>query len=556
MPVLLEPQPRWLVPALLCLTALFLVGLFSTELADPDAWWHLKTGQYILTRHRLPVPDPFAYTTAGAAPAYPGEEHTRYFNLTHEWLVQAAMYAVEAGGGAGAVVLWKALLLAGVCGLTGLVARRRTGSWWWGAAAALAAASLAAEFAHDRPALVTYAFTAAFIAILEARRRLWLLPVLAVVWANSHGGFFLGWVVCGAYAVDALIRRAPDARRVLAFACLAVAASWLNPNGFGVISALADYRRSAMQSSLIEWSRADLWGPPWAFDILLYGGAASLVLGWKRVRPADGLLFVAFAAASVMAFRNELLIGLLAPILIATYFPWKRRLPRAAQYAAVAALAGGLAWGTARGSFFQLRAAEWRYPAGAVEFLRKNGISAPVFNTYEYGGYLIWRGVPAFIDGRALSDAVFQDYRAILGSLPGDPRRGELLAQYRVGAILMNSFEYNSGELYALAVDLLRPDEADWKLVYEDPQAMVFLRDVPAGMPVLDRGRILDHWDAGCRLHVDREPEFPLCARRLGDYYLRTGDRVRARRALQLYMEHPLAGDTDARRAYLQLLAN
>ena len=67
-----KPAPRWLLPALLALTALLLLGLFSTEIAATDFWWHLKTGQYIVTRHRLPTPDPFAYTTASAPPVSPG----------------------------------------------------------------------------------------------------------------------------------------------------------------------------------------------------------------------------------------------------------------------------------------------------------------------------------------------------------------------------------------------------------------------------------------------------------------------------------------------------
>src|SRR5436305_9959879 len=148
------------LPTLLALTALFLVGLFSTELADPDAWWHLATGRYIVTRHRLPVPDPFAYTTALTPPANAAEASTERFNLTHEWLAQGVWYGIQAVGGYGTVVLWKALLLAVLCGLTGWVAWRRTGHALWGVAAALAASSLAVEFAHDRPSILTYVFTA------------------------------------------------------------------------------------------------------------------------------------------------------------------------------------------------------------------------------------------------------------------------------------------------------------------------------------------------------------------------------------------------------------
>ena len=549
-----KTPPGWWIPALLALTAIFLIGLFSTEIADPDFWWHLKTGQYIVTQHRLPTPDPFAYTTAAAPPAYPGEETTRRFNLTHEWLAQAVWYLVYAAGGFPAVVLWKAILLAALCGCAGWVARLRTGSRLWGVAAALAAASLAIEFAKDRPGILSYLFTAGFIAILESRRRLWLLPLLSIVWANCHGGFFLGWLVCGAYCVEALLRRSPDTRRVLLTSGLAVALSGLNPNGFAAFSTVLRYRRSPLQSALIEWSPADLWGSPYAFDLLLYAAAIVLLLSWKRVRPADWLLFAAFAAAALTAFRNEMLIGLLSPILIAAYFPWKRRLPTLAPVAAAVVLLAATAWGAARGSFFQLRAAEWRYPAGAAAFLKTHRISAPLFNTYEYGGYLIWKDLPVFIDGRALGESVFQDYRTVLGSPAADPARFALLARYNVGAILVNAFEYNAGTLYPLVVALHRPGAEGWKLVYEDPQSLLFLREVPSGLTVLDPPRILDHLDAECRLHISHDPDLSLCARTLGDFFLRTGDPQRARRSLELYLRHPYPGDTDARRAYLELL--
>lgn len=533
---------------MLALTALLMLGLFSTEIGDPDFWWHLKTGEYIVTQHRLPDPDPFAYTTASAPPVSPDEAATRRFNLTHEWLSQAIWYLIYRAGGYPAVVLWKALLLALLCACTGWVAWRRSGSRLWGVAAALAAASLAVDFDHDRPGIVSYVFTAAFLAIFENRRRLWLLPVLSVIWANCHGGFFLGWMVCGAFSAEAIFRRAPDRRSVLAMSGLAVVLSGLNPNGFAALATVLRYRQSPLQSTLIEWSRADLWGPPYAFDLLLYMTALALMFSWKRVRPADWILFVLFAGAALTAFRNEMLIGLLAPVLIAAYFPWKRPLPTVAPYIAAAALAAGLAFGIARGRFFQLRAAAWRFPTGAAAFLADHRFAAPMFNTYEYGGYLIWRGQRVFIDGRALSESVFQDYRTILAAPPNYPARAALLAKYGIGVIVVNAFEYNAGTLYPLVLDL-----PDWKLIYEDPQALVLVHDVPPGVPVLDTSRVLDHLYGECQMHMEHDPDLPGCARTLGDYFLRSGDRARARRALELYLEHPYPGDTDARRAYLQL---
>jgi len=557
-----------------------LLGLFSTEIADPDFWWHLKTGEFIVTHHRLPTPDPFAFTTAGAQPVYPGEDSTRRFNLTHEWLAQVALYLVYKIGGFGGVVLCRALLLALLCAIAGHVARLRTGSWLWGIAAVLMTASLAVDFAHDRPSILSYVFTAAFIAIFESWRGpgasawqsngsgrlaggsacptwwLWLIPALSLVWANCHGGFFLGWIVCGAYVAEALLRRAPDLRRLLLSSGLAVLVSSLNPNGFAALATVLRYRRSPLQATLIEWRGAfdkDVQSPA-AFYLLFFGAALVLLVSWKRVRPADWILFAAFSAAAVTAFRNEMLLGLLAPILIAAYFPWKkmpRRLPSAAPYAALLALAAAAAWGR---PMFQLRAAEWRYPAGAAAFLAAHQIHAPLFNTYEYGGYLIWKGVPVFIDGRALSESVFQDYRLILYTPSDDPIRFALLNRYHAGAILINAFEYNTGAMYPLVRGLLEHAADDWQLVYDDPQALVFLRFPPPDVPAIPKIQVLDHLEAECRLHIQHDPDLSLCARTLGDYLLRAGQKDRARRVLQLYLEHPYPGDTDPGRAYLDLL--
>jgi hypothetical protein len=43
---------------------------------------------------------------------------------------------------------------------------------------------------------------------------------------------------------------------------------------------------------------------------------------------------------------------------------------------------------------------------------------------------------------------------------------------------VVNAFEHNAGTLYPLVLAL-----PDWKLVYEDPQALVLVRDLPPGMP-------------------------------------------------------------------------
>jgi hypothetical protein len=218
--------------------------------------------------------------------------------------------------------------------------------------------------------------------------------------------------------------------------------------------------------------------------------------------------------------------------------------------------------GTAQGRFFQLRAALWKFPSGAADFLLTRNISAPLFNTYEYGGYLMWRLWPqqrVFIDGRALNESVYRDYLQMLGSSgssAADSRqaRHQLLARYGIGVIVCNAFEYTTGTLYPMVLALADPAEIEWQLVYRDPQALVFVRHPPPRLPPLDKSAVADHLEAECRLHVEKDPELPLCARTLGFLFLRAGDGGRARRSLALYLANRSGSDPEAEQAYRLLL--
>src|SRR6202012_986976 len=116
---------------------------------------------------------------------------------------------------------------------------------------------------------------------------------------------------------------------------------------------------------------------------------------------------------------------------------------------------------------------------GPPHFRRAHNIRSPLFNTYEYGGYLMWRLWPTervFIDGRALSESVFQDYVRILYNQDegGGLSAQQLLDRYGVQVIVMNGFEYADGIVYLLAPALADPNQTTWKLVYNDPQSLVF----------------------------------------------------------------------------------
>ena len=105
-----------------------------------------------------------------------------------------------------------------------------------------------------------------------------------------------------------------------------------------------------------------------------------------------------------------------------------------------------------------------------------------------------------------------------------------MLNRYGVQAIVMNTFEYAGGQVYLLAPALADPPQTAWKLVYNDPQALVFMRTPPPGVQPLNSLDVLTHMEDECDLHIEHEPEYTRCARSLGQIFAKIGDFPRARK--------------------------
>jgi hypothetical protein len=584
------PIQPWMKAAIAVLGALLLISLFTSESGDTDTWWHLKTGQYIVQQRKMPVPDPFSWTTYMGKDTYPGEAVTRRFNLTHEWLSQVMMYSAFAAKGFTGLILLRAVWLTAFCGLLGLIAYRRTRSFYRSFAASMAVVFVLRNFVADRPQYVTYVFLALTILILESRKRFWLLPPLFVIWANCHAGFVMGWVVMGAYCAESLYRRwrgkpQADERLLWGFAIGAIAVSGLNPNVFNVVPVLQYYRQSPLQSSIWEWQKPKYWEVS-PFTILMYGAAALMLLYARKTRPVDWLLMFVFSVSGLMAIRNIILVGLWAPVMIAAYAPgWEERKTAALRWLAVlgiavlgiyyanslfsvivlaimiaalclvvtnrypivsAAMIGLLlVWGVVfdivSKNGFQFRGAMWKNPEKAADFILQHKLQGRLFNTYGQGGYLIWRLWPdqkVFFDGRALNESVYGDANRI--TMNADNKGGksgeDLLKEYGIDIILMDCFEAVSGNAYYLPAALADPSQKEWKLVYQDVHDVIYMRNPPPDVPPLPSLDALTAMETQCQFYVKNGT--PLCSRGLTDIFGRIGDRERYLKWRKVYEEN------------------
>jgi hypothetical protein len=541
--------PTWIRPLLLGLTAILLLTWFSGEVGDSDIWLHLMTGRHTLETRALTVPDPFCYTSNLTGTAYAGEAKTRYFNLTSEWLAQILMYAIHAATGFAGLVLVRAAILIVFCGLVGLMVWWRTGGFYRSLAAAIASGAVAINFQQSRPFLVTFVLLAVTMAILERRRWMWALVPVFIFWANCHGGFFMGWVMLGTYCGEALIRRlrrqpVEGERQLWGVTIASFLASGINPNGFRIIEIMLYYRGSSIQASNLEWQYPAFWEPS-GYSLVLFGSLVAMLLSWRRTRPVDWILYFVFAAASLMAVRNTILMGLVGAVLLGAYLPahlpmWKRAIPAAAEFAAAGLVLLAIVLALRGGSAFQLRAAEWLLPTRAADFLQAHNVSGRMFNTYENGGYLVWRLWPTerdFIDPRGLSEEAYADYGRILyyADSNGGKSADELLAKYGIQVLVLDGFDRFTGKIHTLAAALADPKQTEWKLVQADDRSIVFMRQPPAGVEPLHNLQALESIETQCQQQIEHDPKQPACARGIADFYTLIGEKARAAQWMAYY---------------------
>lgn len=554
---------RWPRILLAVLAAAGLFVLFSGEIRDSDFYWHLTAGRQIWKAHALPASDPFSFTTALSADAYRGEAVTRRVNLTHEWLSQVVMYATYSLAGIPGLVLARIILLELFCALVGYIVWLRTREFFLSVAGALAAAGMAFYFQQSRPFLITFLFTAATVATLESRRKLWLLPPIFLIWANCHGGFVVGLVVCAVYVIEALVARlrgktSEKDGRLFWAAGLSAVASAINPNGFRVFEALFLYRSSGIQTDNLEWQRPVFWHADF-YGVLLFGSLLALLFAYKRAALRDWLLYMSFAALSLMAVRNTIFLGLVGPLVIADCIRRWRLVSRAAlPIAAIGLSLCGVRAAVGSNNVLAFRSADWQYPAGAASFIESHRIAGRMFNSYEAGGYLMWRlwpTQPTFIDGRGLSEQAYADYKKILYSDGSSSRRrNDLFNKYDIRMLVVPGFDYLSGQVLPIAAELATSEDSEWRLAYADAAGFVFIRNAPAELTnVPGQTALLQSLEAQCDQHLAHDPLHPRCAFGLGEFYAHLQNQEKARDWVNTYLAHKIGPDSQAEHVALSL---
>ena len=452
----------------------------------PDLWWHLRTADWILEHATLPTTDPFSAFGAGR----PWAAYSWLFELLVQWLhdtwglIGVLGYSVVASLAAGAALYF--------------LVRGLTPNFAGSAAISMAGVISLLPFLNPRPWLVTILLFFVELHVLATARRtgngrlLWLLPPMFVLWANVHIQFVYGLGLLGlallATLVEPLVRRAeievepspiPPLRLFVVLAAC-TAATLVGPYHVHLYRVVFEYVTQSGVFNAVDELVAMQFRHPSDWVVLGLTLAATFALG--RQRPLGLFPLFVLLAGAALAFRARrdawFLVGGACMVLATSASVWLPRDPFPITRLRAVVIAVGVAVFVAGSGFangisetrLAANVAE-RYPAAAAAFVAQQELPGPLYNHFDWGGYLMWRlpQYPVSMDGRTnvhLPERVDRS-RATWSGAPDWQSDPELQAAGLVVASV-------NAPLTALLRSYSR-----FQVVYEDSVAVVFTATGP-----------------------------------------------------------------------------
>jgi len=491
-------------------------------LPPADLWIFMAMARYILSTFTFPQVNFFSYT----APDYP--------IVDHEWIPGIFFYGVYSLGGMALLYVMKTSIIA----LTFFILYRlavRKGALPVISSVAVILCVLQAKgnlYFDVRPYLFTYLSVALLLLMLDQysksrdRRILLAIPPLIWIWVNSHGAFVLAFVILAIHAFALIAGNVVTVGKggkadwrgvaeISAVIVISAALAFLNPYGTRLLLYPFSFlKKSFYKSHLVEWAPPNLLGEDFPFLVFFILTTAAALVFHRRLTLFDKLCYIFFSCLSFSAVRHITLFCIacapvVAIVLQCIYEKLREILSRQTAGAFTGrldalqtgqpvreglcylALALILFFYGTRFSAVDLNSLSMEselFPEYGVEFLKKNALPGPLYNPYEWGGYIIWKLYPeytVFIDGRVNNAYPDNIYRESLAATSGRPGWEQILDRYRINLVFVNKYLMENRKGYRLGYEIAKSH--GWMLIYEDRVEQLYIRRCKENMDIISR---------------------------------------------------------------------
>ncbi len=472
------------------LLLLFVFAIFfKTDTSfNQDLGRHIKLGQIITKTHSVPKTNLFSYTN----PDFP-------FINTH-WLFEVFAYWSSQTVGIYALLVLKLILvLISVWLVLRIIPKENSALLL---PVGFIFLHVLRERTELRPEIFSFFFTAVTLYILEKKqstRWIYLLPVISLIWVNTHIYFFVGLALQAIYLIHLTYQHlrlhlsGVRLKQMLIIFALSIMVSFFNPSGItGILYPLnvtKNYGYTIVENQTMFFlEKLGFADQNFLFVKLAIGiiGISILISLIRRRFSIKYFLLVAFgttlALLNVRSFPYLVFISL--PAVMIGLGKVKFNLP----IKLLTTIFGIL---LILESYFYLNGEYYKYhdsidtpglkleesAKGAMDFALSKDLPEPVYNNFDIGSYIIYRGYPkyqVFVDGRpeAFPASFFQDIY-----IPTEydyNKFKDLDKKYQFQTVI---FSYLDQTPWGKAFLQEALKDSNWKLVYLDDFMLILVKE-------------------------------------------------------------------------------
>ncbi len=498
---------------LACLLLLSIV--FSIKsLREPDLWWQIRTGQWIIDNKQVPTQDIFSYTFYG----------TKWVNIKWGFEVIAA-FVCNTFGAENVFIIQAIVSLLIIILLVKnirLINIKIFGSSYSQSVTYIVSTAVLIGISYriiGRPEMFSHLFVLVFFYILNKYKntnhnRLYLLPVFQILWTNMHEAFGLGIVIAFIYLFSEWLcyfyykkNKAAKPIKLTIVALLCMLATAVNPYGIEMMAKpfeiFYQLETNKFTSELFDYTQHQYWQKE-AYTALVFltmcmGSFLYILLDKNNIKNrvenfidkvglGNIILIIAFVFLASTAYRNVVFVLIISAVFVATFiqfivlcFNKKVNIEPILSIAAIVFCIGlyGLVISDV---FYKKTASNDRYgmaiavnnnPEGAAIFLEKNKLqSSTIFTDYISSSYLLYRLQPkfkTFLDLRDLDIFPSYFFEKNTNAYLSYNSYKNLDSMYNFKAAVILNRQFNN-----LLVSMY--NDSNYTLCFADPLVSVFIK--------------------------------------------------------------------------------